>query len=420
VTGTRAAPDSPPPVLTRERVAAHALERQLLGSAGIAEPGPEGAARVVEHLGYVQIDTISVVERAHHLTLRTRCPGYRPAMLDRLLATDRRVFEYWGHAASYLPMCDYRFYTTRMREFADPADSWFRSRLEEHGHLMGDILERIRGDGPLAARDFAAAGWKRSGWWDWKPAKTALELLFWRGDLMVSRRDGFERVYDLAERVLPSGTDIREPEPDELGRFLVRRALSAHGTATPGEIADHIHAAGRGIVREALADLVASGEVVEIAVDGEEGFYALPEVLEDDAPAPAPGPLRLLSPFDNLIIRRDRTRRLFGFDYALECYVPAARRRHGYFVLPMLYGGRLVGRLDPKADRKAERLLIRSLSLEPGVSATADLLDALARELSDFAAFHGCRGVVPEEGVPAAVRRGLGPRLRLVAEETGR
>ena len=402
---------SSPVSLDRARAVALALEGQLLGAADPTPPGPEKVAGIIDRLGYVQIDTISVVERAHQLTLRSRCPGYRPWMLDRLQSEPRRVFEYWGHAASFLPMMDYRFYTRRMREFADPSNSWFRSRLSEHGHLMGGILERIRGEGPLAARAFDPGDWKKSGWWDWKPAKTALELLFWRGDLMVSRRDGFERVYDLTERVLPEGMDTREPEQEELGRFLVRRALSACGTATLKEITDYIHAADGKIIRSALAEMTTVGEVVEVTVEGGGGDYALAETLEAILPVSAQGPLRLLSPFDNLIIQRGRVKRLFGFDYTLECYVPASKRRHGYFVMPMLYGGRLIGRLDPKADRREKRLMIRSLSFEPSVEVTVDVLDALAAELSDFAAFNGCLTVDLEQPVPARIRRDLARRL---------
>lgn len=388
-----------------------AVERQILGADNGLPRGAEGIAEAIERLGYIQIDSICVVERAHHLTLRSRCRDYRPGMLDHLHREAKRVFEYWGHAASYLPMSDYRFYLPLMNSFRDPSNRWFRERLEKHGHLMDGILERIRFEGPMGARDFTTDSGRRTGWWDWKPAKTALELLFWRGDLMVSHREGFHRIYDLTERVLPGDVRTDTPEPDELGRFLVRRALSAYGTATEREVREHIGAGGRRLVGPALAEMVTRGEVVPVTVDGVQGSFALGELLENRASGSPSDILRLLSPFDNLIIQRGRARRLFGFDYSLECYVPASKRVHGYFVMPMLHRGRLIGRLDPKADRKLKVLLVRSLSFEERVDVTPDVLDHLARELSDFARFNGCREVRFEDAVPPKVRRELRRRL---------
>ena len=178
----------------------------------------------------MQIDTISVIERAHHHTLWTRVPGYRPEQLHEAQAVDRTVFEYWGHAASYLPMSDYRFYIPMMRSFYDPKRLVPGAGGRSTASHLGARAQRIREEGPRAARDFANPGGRRKGpWWDWKPAKAALEMLFWRGELMIRERRGFERIYDLTERVLPAGTDTRPPAPDELGRFIVRRALDRPG-----------------------------------------------------------------------------------------------------------------------------------------------------------------------------------------------
>ena len=213
-----------------------AFRAQLLDGKGRFPSGKKGVARTIEKLGYVQIDTISVIERAHHHTLWTRRQDYDPRMLHELQAVDRRVFEYWGHAASYLPISDYRYYLPLKRDYRNPRSKWTRQMLEKHGHLMDSVLERIRVEGPLGSRDFEPPpGIKRGTWWDWKPRKTALELLFWRGDLMVRERRNFQRLYDLTERVLPPETDTRIPDEDELGRFLVRRALSAHGVARERE-----------------------------------------------------------------------------------------------------------------------------------------------------------------------------------------
>jgi uncharacterized protein YcaQ len=320
------------------RIAVHA---QLLDGRARLPRGKEGVARAIERLGYVQIDTIAVVERAHHHTLWTRRPDYCPDMLHELQSVDRRVFEYWGHQASYLPMSDYRFYLPRMRRFATGEGRWARSVRARHGHLLKPLRERIRQEGPLTSADFKPPPGKRRGsWWDWKPAKNALELLFWRGDLMISERRNFARVYDLTERVLPDDVDTREPDEAELGRFLVRRALSAYGIAREREIADHLHAAGKDVIARALRALVEAGEVTPVRVEGDAdtAYYALCEQVERQARLRRKAPqLFILSPFDNLVIQRDRVARLFGFDYTLECYLPATRRRYGYFTLPILW-----------------------------------------------------------------------------------
>ena len=383
-----------------------ALNAQLLDGRTKLARGKEGVAQAVEKLGYVQIDTISVVERAHHHTLWTRCSDYEKAMLDELMAKDRRVFEYWGHGASYLPISDYRYYLPRKRAF--PWNQWERRGLEKHGTLMTQVLERIRHEGPLASKDFASQpGKKRGSWWDWKETKVALELLFWRGDLMIAERRNFQRVYDLTERVLPSGVDTRLPNNEELGRFFVRRALSSHGIGTEREIHEHIHAVSKEVTARALRDLLDAGELLRVDVAGDEGreYYGLPSRLEQAARLRKKKPrLHVLSPFDNLIIQRERTKRLFGFDYALECYVPAAKRTHGYFALPLLWGERFVGRLDAKADRKQKRLLVRNLFFEQGMREAEALLPDLVRKLMELARFAGCVNVDVERTSPRKAR----------------
>ncbi|MBN1661859.1 MAG: YcaQ family DNA glycosylase [Anaerolineae bacterium] len=389
--------------ISKEAARRLALAFQLLdGEMSTLPTGQEGVARTIEALGYVQIDTIAVIARAHHHTLWTRRPDYRPDMLHSLQVDDRRIFEYWGHAASYLPMADYRYYLPRMQRHRAPDDGWV-SRRPEVLDLLHPVLERIRAEGPLTARDFdPPPGTKRSGWWDWKPAKSALELLFWRGELMISERRGFEKVYDLTERVLPAGVDTRLPGDDEVARFVVHRALSAHGVAAEREIVDYIHAAPKGAVSTALADMTASGEVVRLQV-GEitSLYYALPATLEGvDRPGPSPSRAALLSPFDNLIIHRQRMSDLFDFAYSLECYTPVAKRRYGYFVLPILWGDRLVGRLDPKADRKARRLIVRSLAMEPGFDEFDAFLPAFVDALAAFACLNECERIVIERAAP--------------------
>ncbi len=410
--------------ISLEHARSMAVRAQLLDGRARLPKGKEGIARTIEKLGYVQIDTIAVIERAHHHTLRTRRPDYSPHMLHELQAKDRRIFEYWGHAASYLPMTDYRYYLPRMRSFRNAQnlkDKWVRERLEAHGHLMPTVLERIRQEGPLSSQDFALPPRaKRSGWWDWKPSKVVLELLFWQGALMITERRNFHRIYDLAKRVLPEGIDTRTPDKDELGRFFVRRALSAYGVATEKDVYAHLPATGKAVLFQALADLIDAGEIVSVDV-GEAGlntYYALAETIKKTVrlKQTVPG-VCLLSPFDNLIILRDRVKELFGFDYSLECYVPAAKRKYGYFVTPILWGNSLVGRLDPKADRKRKALSINNLVFEIGFRQFDKLLPFFAKTLSAFARTNQCETIECKLVTPAKVKRPLQHLLKQALAE---
>ncbi len=389
------------------------LDSQMLSDIPETSSGKDRTDRIIEHLGYVQIDTISVVKRAHHHTLWTRYSGYHPDMLHQLQAVDRKIFEYWGHAASYLPMSDYRYYTYRMKNFSDPKDKWSKDRLAECGHLIDGILERIRKEGPLGSRDFKSdPNVKRGEWWNWKPAKTALELLFWRGDLMVTRRDNFQRIYDLTERVLPEGIDISMPEEGELGRFLVRRALKAHGIATMNDIVKHIHAAGREVITTAARSLLEEEEIIQVSVESGGSYYILSENLENLNRYISNSPeVHILSPFDNLIIQRDRMSRFFDFDYTLECYVPRAKRQYGYFVLPLLWGTEFVGRMDSKADRKKKILTLHTLSFEEGFNKWEEFLPVFAAKLADFAVFNNCGRIDIDDVKP---RRIMAPLKRLL------
>jgi uncharacterized protein YcaQ len=374
-----------------------ALRRQLLSGESSQLHGKDGVAQVVDQLGYVQIDSIAVLRRAHHHVLWNRCRDYSTDILHELCSVERGIFEYWGHAASFLPMSDYRYYLPRMRSYQQPKSKWQRNRLEQYGHLMGPVLERIRAEGPLGSKDFEPPpGVERGTWWDWKPAKIALEMLFDRGELMITERRNFQRIYDLTERVLPSSVDTRYPESDELGRFLVRRALSAHGVAQAKEISGHIRGTDRRAIEISLQDLVDAGEVVKVTIadDSSAQYYALADELNDLGQQQETGRrLLLLSPFDNLVIQRERLLRLFGFDYTLECYVPASKRRYGYFVLPVFWGDSAIGRLDAKADRKSQTLIVHTIHFEPDYGGSDETMAALAKALARFMRFNECSRV---------------------------
>ncbi|MDP6016615.1 MAG: crosslink repair DNA glycosylase YcaQ family protein [Candidatus Latescibacteria bacterium] len=387
-----------------------ALRAQGLDGTWRPGRGVNGAGAIVERLGYVQIDTIAVIERAHEHILWTRQPSYRPSYLQRLMQ-DRRVFEYWTHAASYVPMMDYRYYGRRRRSYATGGRGadWLR----DNRAVVDHVRERIRSEGALLAADFQDTRGRRGPWWDWKPAKAALEGLFDSGELMISERRGFQRVYDLAERVLPGDLDRTEPTADERARWAVHRTLDNLGVVDDWQMriwnrnSDERHAAVEQLLEEGQI------EPVEIRGDGGDPLYARPTDLQATARGRATRRVHLLSPFDNLVIRRRWVQRVFDFDYSIECYVPGPKRRYGYFCLPVLFGDRLVGRLDPKADRKAGVFIVRRLTLEPDVGDVDRLLSPLAESIWRFARFNGCDEVRVETVRPGKIKA---PLRRALAE----
>lgn len=391
-----------------------AIHAQMLAGTAALSKDKEGAAHVIEHLGYVQIDTIHVIQRAHHHTLWSRRHNYQPALLHALQADDRRIFEYWGHAMSYLPMRDYRFYLPTMHSFNDPYSKWEKRRLEKYGHLMQPVLEQITAQGAMATKDFTTHEQRKGGtWWDWRPVKVALELLFWQGRLMVSERRKFQKVYDLTERILPPDVDTTLPSDEQVGAFLVRRALTALGIAHEKEISDYIHVARRKkLVKQALCQLLESAEIVQVEVENTKAgsYYALAEMLDRFSDTSATSAeVHILSPFDNFCIQRERLQELFGFSYALECYLKAGDRQFGYFALPVLWQDRLVARMDAKADRKSKILLVHKLGFEDGLILNEGFFTAFNQKLMDFARFNDCQSVQIADVQPAKYKKRLKP-----------
>ena len=378
-------------------VRAHAFDGPQDGAVG-----KEAAARTIERLGYTQIDTISVIQRAHHHTLWTRQPDYEPAMLGELLANDRRVFEYWAHAAAYVPMADYRYYLPKMRAETDRPKT--RDWMAGNSDLVSLVMGRIREEGPLCSADFKDTSDQHTGsWWGWKPAKHALATLWLAGDLMVSSRRNFQRLYDLRERVLPDHVDTTEPDPDDLARFFTRRTVANRGVARAGRA--HWGGQGKARITAAVAELVDAGEVVRVVVEGlgDEEFVVFADDLASAPDANPPTSLHFLSPFDNMTIDRSWMEALFGFEYRIECYVPQPKRKHGYFCLPILWGDRFIGRMDAKADRKTKAFLVRRLIFEPGFDEYDAVWPVLAEKMRAFATFNGCESIVVEGVEPANV-----------------
>lgn len=353
----------------------------------------------VERLGFVQLDSISVVERAHHHILWTRLHNYRPPVLDRLQRAGK-VFEHWTHDASIIPS---QWFPHWRHRFARVSwGGWLRSRMgADHEQILASVIGRIRDEGPLMARDFEHPTQRGGPWWNWKPAKAALEYWWRTGELAIPRRDSFQKVYDLTERVLPHVHSLPRPELDEHVDWACRSALDRLAVATARELACFW-----GLITTAQAaawckQSLGAGELVRVAIDYPEGVrppsgpcFARPGWQRQAAKGTAaPGAIRLLSPFDPIIRDRARCLRLFGFDYRFEAFVPAPKRKYGYYVLPILRGDAIIGRLDPRLDRDGDTLHIRAVWWEQGTRPTRALRGELDDALHRYAAFAGASKV---------------------------
>ena len=370
--------------------------RIALAAQGLGAPKPASVdaghlRRTIGRLGLHQIDSVNVVARAHYLPAFSRLGPYDRVLIDRAAwgpPGKRMLFEYWAHEASLLPLALHPLLRWRMRR-ADEGRAGYGSMRAYAGERRAEalaIFERIRGEGPLAASDFESS---RTGWWEWSDAKRALEWLFYAGHVTTrTRRRSFERVYDLTERVIPAAVlDLPTQEEADAQAALTGIAARALGVATAGELRDYFRLNPED-GRAAVERLVGEGVLLPARVPGWPAAF-----LHRDARAPRRVRGRaLLAPFDPLVWERARTERLFGFRYRIEIYTPAAKRLHGYYVLPFLLDEALVARADVKADRQAGRLLVHAVHLEPGAPPHAR--DELAAELRLMADWLGLDAVV--------------------------
>jgi len=333
----------------------------------------------IARLSCVQLDSISTVDRSHRLALSSRVGAYPPAAVSELLGAGR-IFEYWAHEACLLPAADWPLFRPAMQ---NGGCSWYGEVGRTHPHLAAEILAAIESRGPLGSRHFEGSG--GGGMWNWKPAKAMLERLWNRGDLVVAGRQGFQRLYDLPQRVLPAEV-LAAPVPteEERRRELALRAVRARGALTESGIVEHWRLRG-GVrtVHAAVVGLVADGLLRRLQVDDGDADVLVDPAVELDRPAPTAAVL--LSPFDNLLWDRPFARRILGFDHLIEVYKPQPQRRYGYYVLPFLRGERIAGRADLKAQRSEGTLVVKAFHREEGVRASAALDDALDRALDRLA-----------------------------------
>lgn len=372
--------------LSLKQTRAYIIKNQLL-SGKPAYSGEAGTKQVIEQLGYVQIDTISVIARAHHHILYTRIPDYSADFLQAV-EKKRQVFEYWAHAASYLPMKDFRFSMVQMEKIKAGSGHW-RKRDPK---VMKWVYDQVRAEGPKMAKDFEKE--KKLSYdhpWGGHPVKQALQQLFMEGDLMITERRGFQKVFDLKERVLPNEVDTQLPTLKEYHKYLIRRDLSANGLMKAREIG-HLITIPQKELSTILEELIESEDLVKVSIKGLEPdtYYALKEPLSSFEISRSNKQLKILSPFDNLVIQRKRMQNLFNFNYTLECYVTAAKRKVGYFSLPLLWGITFVGQIDLKVDRKKKVLYIKNLIWESTIKNKSKISSALIKALSKFSTFNDC------------------------------
>jgi len=394
------------------------LRRIALAAQGLLQAQPygrglAGARKAINHIGYVQLDTISVVERAHHHVLHSRVPQFKPDMTNQMLL-DGDIFEYWSHAAALLPIADYRFSLPYKHAIKSGQTHWYKTPDKK---LMEELLARITIDGPLRSRDVETSTKKRAGWWDWKPAKKALEQMYMQGDLMVSNREGFQKTYDLTERVLPSHVNSKMPSMEEFAAHILNQQLRCHGfVSLKGLTYQRRNAELRKAVKVLVNERLAQRTLEQVQVSSGEVIVLETGALENPLPR-LNNRMLILSPFDNSVIQRERLKALFQYNYQLECYVPAAKRQYGYFCLPLLYRDNFIGRMDCKAHRKTSHLEIKLLHLEQHQSEQNNtdedlVITAFVKAIKQFCHFQNCDSVSLTKAYPKQLTQRLQSALK--------
>lgn len=399
-----------------------ALHSQGLTSIPNGDVEPERIYETIKQIGCVQIDTLQMVHRSQYLVLWSRLGDYNTTHFDDLLSGNRdsedgrKLFEYWLHAACLIPLSDFRHSLPLTRKYREGAAGWRSSWIEQPGsrELVEHVLFRVRENGPVRSTDFDRQGPRRGSWWDWKPAKLALEHLYNQGDLMVAGRRNFQRIYDLKDRVLPAWVDRTEPTEHEATRHILESSLRALGVCQLGQVADYSHT-GRTIAKPILEGLVNDGTFIPVQAEFEDGephqvVVHRDSLLEIEAAADGgmtPQHTTFLSPFDNLFWAKGRDEQFWGFDQVLEAYKPEKKRRWGYFCLPILHNDRLVGRFDPKLERRTGTLILRKLYIEIRDTPLDSLAQSVGHALLDFMNFHDANDLVIEHSAPPEFGRML-------------
>jgi uncharacterized protein YcaQ len=365
----------------------------ILHAAGLSKPaqfgkGKDAVFKVIDHLGFLQLDTNYVVERAHHHMLASRIPNYKPEWLEEL-QSERRIFEYFTADAGFMPMTDFKYSLPLKEKFKMKRKTMSQGEI----NVMSRVLDRIAREGPLMARDFENDRVEKSkGWWDWRPSKMALERLYLEGSLMTLRTKNFQKIYDLPINVVPSDIDITMPGAQEFARYMIFRSLQRLGIAYANEVAWSAHFIKGNSVKEEIKKMAGDGEISVVTIDGMKGpLYMLPEykkkriAISDN--------VFIISPFDPLNVFRRRLKSFFDFDYQIECFVPKEKRKYGYFSLPIIKGDRFLARMDSKADRISGTLIIHNIHFEPVKIIKSEIM-YVSDAIRAFAKFNQCERIV--------------------------
>jgi uncharacterized protein YcaQ len=374
-----------PATLTKPQARAIWLAAQRLDTAAPFGDGAQATLAAIEHLGYVQIDTINVIERCHHHILYTRIPGYQRAHLRQAQSVDKTVFEYWTHALAYVPVRDFRFYVPEMLRHRREPHRWFAQGGEKEYRR---VLRLVRDQGALSIRDIDddVLIEKNHPWASRKPSKAALQLGFYNGMLTISERSGMLKTYELTTRHFGWGRLPRPATEKQVLNHLLDRALLAQGIVSLESVL-HTHARIRPALKALIEARVRRKQLVPVTLegDGKTALWAAPQTLEQTV-KPGPPLVHILSPFDPLIIQRKRVRLFFGYDHIFEAFVPKAKRKLGYYALPVLVGDEIVAALDLKTDRAAGKLLIQNWTWV-GKGNAAQHKQAIEEELGRFERF---------------------------------
>jgi uncharacterized protein YcaQ len=390
-------------MVSRHLIPNEAARRIFLDRHGLidAPSGPGKGAdldAVIGRLGFVQLDSVNTVARAHDMILWSRRQQYRPPALQRLHDRDRRLFEHWTHDASTIPIESFPYWRRRFEHNKERLkarwEDWqgtdFHARIDE-------VLAHIDAEGACKSGDLAEGEGKSSGgWWDWHPSKAALEYLWHTGEISVVRREGFQKVYDLTERVIPESQRHHQVSAEETVDWACRTAIDTLGFATSGEVAAFYALVTPVEAREWCAAELKAGRLIEVDIEGVDGkprrSFARPAFTDEAAPEPSTR-VRILSPFDPALRDRNRAKRLFGFNYRIEIFVPAPKRIYGYYVFPVMEGDRMIGRIDAKADRATNLLDVTAFWPEAGVAMGKGRVARLIAEIERLTTFAGLEGI---------------------------
>ncbi|MCH8903016.1 MAG: YcaQ family DNA glycosylase [Bacteroidetes bacterium] len=379
-------------------------QQLAVDNTGSKSPDEEAILNLINKIGALQIDTLSVVSRSHYLTLWSRIGQYSMEVLDTLVYNEkkRKLFEYWFHGASIIPLKYYRYSLTKKRTYRENGDKWNSAWLQkpENIELMKSVLKKINENGSLSSADLQGDGISRGSWWDWKPAKSALQQLYNRGDIMVSNRKSFKKIYQITDKVLPKTVNTKEASWDEMMTFKCELSLKALGICKPQQIADYTHTK-RSEIKKYIEKLIKQGHFLKVQgefIDGSihdllihrSNLKILKKITDGELSA---NKTTLLNPFDNLFWPRDRDKEIWGFEQVLEAYKPEEKRKWGYYCLAILYHDQLIGRIEPKLDRSSNTMIIKSVFLEDGVKITDKMLNSVSDCIKRFSSFHNAKTI---------------------------